>query len=953
MNVPYICVSPDPDALPEAGQDLVDEARELGFQNLIDLYPSRVYWFSPDASEHLETIAEDFLLDPIVQNYRLNDVPDSPYPNNDRSLVVRRKPGVMDPEALSALEALRNLDLPVQKLRTGWQYWINGEFAREELLDFGRSVLANEVIENMTIGKPDLESFPEPEPYSFNRVTFPMRDASPETMEQWNRENTWSLNDRELNAIQSYFQEEEKRNPTDLELETIAQTWSEHCKHKTLTGKITYGDEEIDNLLKETIMKATEEVGEDWCLTVFDDNAGIVDFTDDWGISFKVETHNHPSAIEPYGGAGTGIGGVIRDILGAGLGATPIMNTDVFCVAPPDYERSALPENVIHPRRVLKGVVSGVRDYGNRMGIPTASGSVCFDHRYLGNPLVFCGTVGRIPKNRIEKEPRPGDRIIAVGGRTGRDGIHGATFSSAELETETAETAGTAVQIGNAITEKRMMEAIIRAREENLYTCITDCGAGGFSSAVGETAEETGAEVHLENALLKYEGLRYDEIWISESQERMVLAVPESNRDRLYEICEEEGVEACDIGRYTDTERLVVKYEGETVGNLEMEFLHHGLPDHGKEAIRIEPNREPTDTPAPDDFEEALTDLLSALNVCSKHWIIRQYDHEVQGRTMLKPLVGEQMDGPGDATVIQPLPSSTKGLAVGCGISPNSGDLDPYRMAANGIDEAIRNVVATGANPDRIALLDNFAWGSPERPELLGKLVEAAKACRDVAIDYETPFVSGKDSLYNEFEGEEETLIIPPTLLISAAGQVPDFRKAMSMDFKTPGNPVYLIGETREEMGGSEYARLLDEELHPVPEVHTEQGKRIFQTIHKLSKKEVLKACHDISDGGLACTLAESAFAGGIGFRGTINSDLTDMSTTGFLFSQSPSRFLVEVAAEEEKGFQQITEDVPVTKLGTTTTKKRLLLNDGDGAPIINQPLAELKAAWQEPLDWE
>ena len=379
------------------------------------------------------------------------------------------------------------------------------------------------------------------------------------------REGTLSLSLDEMHTIQAHFGTL-GRNPTDVEIETIAQTWSEHCVHKTFKSTILYSEagkepEQIDGLFPSYIQRATEEIAKSWCVSVFSDNAGIIEFDEQFNLVFKVETHNHPSAIEPYGGAGTGIGGVIRDSLGTGLGAKPILNTDVFCFGMPDTPYSQLPKGTLHPKRVFKGVVAGVRDYGNRMGIPTANGAILFDSRYTANPLVFCGNVGLIPRNRCDKSVEPGDLVVAIGGQTGRDGIHGATFSSAELD-DTSESLGSVVQIGNPIMEKKIVDALLQARDRNLYRSITDCGAGGFSSAVGEMGEHIGAEVHLERVSLKYEGLAPWEIWLSEAQERMVIAVPPENLEELMDIMEAEVVEATVLGSFTDTHRLQVFYEG-------------------------------------------------------------------------------------------------------------------------------------------------------------------------------------------------------------------------------------------------------------------------------------------------------------------------------------------------------------------------------------------------------
>ncbi|MCA9182999.1 MAG: phosphoribosylformylglycinamidine synthase, partial [Planctomycetales bacterium] len=549
----------------------------------------------------------------------------------------------------------------------------------------------------------------------------------------------------------------------------------------------------FENMLKETIffffLKIRASLGQDdWCVKVFSDNAGIVKFDDDYHVVFKVETHNHPSAIEPYGGANTGIGGVIRDPMGTGLGAKPFCNTDVFCFARPDYDPTKLPPGVLHPRRVIKGVVSGVRDYGNRMGIPTVNGAVYFDDRYLGNPLVYCGNAGLLPIDKADKAPREGDWIVTIGGRTGRDGIHGATFSSAELTSESESISGGAVQIGNAVTEKMVLDVLLQAREENLYSAVTDCGAGGFSSAVGEMGESIGAEVWLERAPLKYEGLSYTEIWISEAQERMVFAVPPANLERMKALCAAEGVEASVIGQFVPTGLLRLLYDGQEVGCVSMEFLHAGRPPVVREANYAPPVL--TDLSIPDlsreQCETALKHIFISLNVSSKHFIIRQYDHEVQGGSAIKPLVGPQSNGPGDAAVVRPRVDSDRGVVISCGMNPCYGDLDPYHMAASAIDEAVRNAIAVGADPTRIAILDNFCWGNTERPETLGSLVRAALACHDVAIAWQTPFISGKDSLNNEFTwteegGTKQTIAIPPSLLISAMGQVDDVANCITM----------------------------------------------------------------------------------------------------------------------------------------------------------------------------
>jgi phosphoribosylformylglycinamidine synthase len=766
-----------------------------------------------------------------------------------------------------------------------------------------------------------------------------------------------------MKAVQAHFRSLD-REPTDVELETIAQTWSEHCSHKTLRGTITLTDHATgetrtyQNLLKETIFAATQTIRQqlgdnDWCVSVFADNAGVVQFDDQHHICIKVETHNHPSAIEPYGGANTGLGGVIRDVLGTGLSAKPVCNTDVFCFAPPDFPPEQLPPGVLHPRRVMHGVVAGVRDYGNRMGIPTVNGAILFDERYLANPLVFCGTVGLIPRDKAFKKVNPGDRIVVIGGRTGRDGIHGATFSSLELTHESETVSGGAVQIGNAITEKKMLDVILQARDRNLFTAITDCGAGGFSSAIGEMAAELGARVQLDKAPLKYEGLSYTEIWISESQERMVLAVPPEKWPELQALCESEDVEAADLGVFEATGRLQLFYQEHQVADLDLHFLHEGRPKVVKAAQWQPPSvvASPTGSSAALSLQDTLLAILGHYSVCSKEWVIRQYDHEVQSGSVIKPLVGQANDGPSDAAVLAPVLRSTTGVAIGCGINPRYADLDPYWAAACAIDEAVRNVVAVGADPQRIAILDNFCWGNIHDPQVLGALVRTAEACRDVAIAYGTPFISGKDSLNNTYIGQNgERRDIPHTLLVTALGRVPDVRRCVSMDLKDVGNAIYLVGSTKDELGGSHFHLVTQRRGGAVPQVDLTLAPKIFAAIHAAIAQGLVRACHDLSEGGLAVAMAEMAFAGGIG------ADLTalpgSLSDEAKLFSESPTRFVVEVKPEYTAAFEACCAGLPCVRLGTTVAEPRLRIAGSNGEWLIWVKLATLKEAWQKPLRW-
>jgi phosphoribosylformylglycinamidine synthase II len=915
----------------------------------------------------IEQLIEELLVDPLVESGRFGSL--NEHARDDCLATVLLKPGVMDPTALSVVEAARDLDIHIDTVRTFRRYF--GPPLSQEARDIlFRKVLANEAIERIVAGHLALDHLNIGSPYQFHLISVPLLDRDDAGLEKISRDGQLSLSLAEMRVIQAHFREL-GRDPTDAELETLAQTWSEHCSHKTLKGRIDFTDSDgkvrrYDNLLKQTIFGATEEIrrrlgDDDWCVSVFSDNAGIVRFNERFNVCFKVETHNHPSAIEPYGGANTGLGGVIRDPLGTGLGAKPICNTDVFCFAPPDTAPESLPPGVLHPRKVMHGVVAGVRDYGNRMGIPTVNGAVCFDERYLGNPLVYCGTVGLIPVDRCRKQPRAGDLIVALGGRTGRDGIHGATFSSLELTSESESISGGAVQIGNAIAEKKLLDVLLQARDEELYHAVTDCGAGGFSSAVGEMAEGLGARVELDKAPLKYEGLSYTEIWISEAQERMILAVPPDCWPRLQNLCAGEDVEATVLGSFEATGRLRLFYREQPVADLDMHFLHEGRPEIVRQASwRAGGGNPPTNRanqgayasspPGVENYNDILFKILALPNVCSKEWIIRQYDHEVQGGSVVKPLVGIHEDGPGDAAVVMPVLGEWAGLAIGCGLNPHHGDLDPYAMAAAAVDEAVRNVVAVGADPTRIALLDNFCWGNTERPEVLGSLVRAAEACRDVALAYRMPFISGKDSLNNEFHANGRNIIVPPTLLISALGRVADVRRCVTMDLKESGNLLFLVGATKDEMGGSHYHLTRGIGGGTVPQPDLQLAPRLFRKLHEAIQAGLVRSCHDLSEGGLAVAAAEMAFAGGIG------ADVTSLSIAGLpedvlLFSESATRFIVEVRPDAAEAFQAcFGNDIPLAQIGHTCTEPRLRIAGTNGEWLIWAPLNQLKEAWQKTM---
>jgi len=592
------------------------------------------------------------------------------------------------------------------------------------------------------------------------------------------------------------------------------------------------------------------------------------------------------------------------------------------------------------------------------MGIPTVNGAVYFDERYIGNPLVYCGNVAIIPCGKSAKEVRPGDYIVSIGGRTGLDGIHGATFSSAVLTDKSEETSGGAVQIGNAITEKIVADVVLLARDRELFSTITDCGAGGFSSAIGEMAEQTGAEVWLDQAPLKYSGLSYMEIWISEAQERMVLSVPPENWEEFDQVCCSQGVEASILGKFTDTKKLVLKYQDQQVGELDLDFMHDGRPPIIRKAIYKHLPVTPVSLPERENYNEDLLKILSSPNVCSKEWIIRQYDHEVQGGSVVKPLVGVENDGPSDAAVVQPDWNSQRGLVISNGMNPHYGDLDPYRMATSAIDEAMRNCIATGADPERIAILDNFCWGNTDRPETLGALVRSALGCQDAAMAMGTPFISGKDSLHNEFtypeNGQQKTVAIPYSLLISALGQIEKIQNAVTMDLKTSGNQIAMIGLTHNELGGSHFCLVNKLSGGEVPAVDFVSAKALFQSLHQAIQRRLIRSCHDLSEGGLAVAAAEMAFAGGLGLdlylKDLPGEFLTDPAQ---LFSESNSRFLIEVTPDQTENVEELFKDLPFAWLGAVSELPQVSIYNSQGKVLIQQSNSVLKDAWQNKIQWD
>ncbi len=943
-----------------------------------------VYTVHADLTEdELNTVRTELFTDPVIQVSALNQSLANDF---DFVIEVGFRPGVTDNVGRSSKEGIQDTlgrTLPDEDhVFTAKQFAISGVDS-DTAERIARKALANNLIEQYVVKSAadmanvngeHLLGLPIVTDRSDVTVHEIDLDIPDEALVQLSRDMMLALELVEMKAIQDYYldadvQAERKKQglpekPSDIELEILAQTWSEHCKHKIFAADIEYTDSEgktrvIDGLFKNYVKATTDVVNErvDWLVSVFHDNAGLITFDENYLFALKAETHNSPSALDPYGGSMTGIVGVNRDILGAGMGCKCIFNTDVFCVASPEFDGD-IPERLLHPKRVLRGVHMGVVDGGNESGIPNANGAIVFHERFLGKPLVFVGTGGLIPKTVAgqpshQKTAYPGDHIVMVGGRIGKDGIHGATFSSEELHEGSP---ATAVQIGDPITQKKMADFIIEARDLGLFSCITDNGAGGLSSSLGEMAEGPGgAEIHLDKCPLKYPGLAPWEIFLSEAQERMSLAVRPPQLEAFLDLAKRREVEANAIGTFTDSGRLETWYDGTLIGSLRMEFLHDSVPKMylkaKLEARELKPEIVIEDT----DLCNDLKGVLGSLNTCSKESFVRMYDHEVQGQSVLKQFQGVDEDGPGNAGVLRPVPGSDKGIAIACGIAPKYSDIDAYHMMACSIDEGVRNLVAVGAKLGTIAGLDNFCWPDPVESEKTpdgahkaAQLVRCCEALYDTCVAYNIPLISGKDSMKNDYKIGDTKISIPPTVLFTVAAVLEDVNKTVTMDVKNPGDSVYVLGETKDEMGGSEYLALRGQLGVNVPTVDTAKAIVLYTQLHLAINQGLVASCHDLSDGGLGAGLAESAFAGGFGMK-------LELAPVGLesnivtLFSESQSRFVVTVPRRHTDAFEALMAGIVCQRLGVVTPEEHFHVTCRNGL-TIDASLAELKEAWQRPL---
>jgi len=917
---------------------LTRQARHLGFPE-VAVTAANIYFLRGDTdTESLRKLVPQLIDDAPGEAARLDG--GETHLDPDRRIVeVARRAGVTDRVAAQLAESAARLGLRLEAA-TGSRFEIRGTHGlpEQELHFLIHNLLCNPVIETWASGAvtPGFASAAGGESDAVEII--PVRALGAEQLARVNTERSLALDPAEMAAVAGWF-EGAGRDPTDAELETIAQTWSDHCSHKTFGARILAGDGEITPLLRQ-LREATQDIAAPFVVSAFDGNAGIVSFADGVRLAIKAETHNHPSAIEPFGGANTGVGGVIRDILAAP--ARPVALTDVLCFGPRDLDHRELPGGVLHPAVIGEGVVEGVADYGNKMGLPTVAGAVLYDPGYTANPLVFCGCVGEVMGGYDKlTAPQPGDRIVVVGGATGRDGIRGATFSSMTMDATTGEVAGASVQIGDPIIERLVTDLLadLLDRPDPVVRALTDCGAGGLSSAVGELGEATGVSVDLAAVDRKYAGLQPWEVWLSEAQERMVLAVPPDRAENVLARARHRGLSACDIGEFSGDRRLVVRHRGQTLVDLPMEFLHKGRPVRQLRAVLPAPDRAPDTRVRQADAATTLLDLLAHPDIASKEAIIHRYDHEVLGATVVRPMAGARQSGPSDGTVIAP-PQRVSGFALGLGVNARYGLCDPERMAWAVVDEALRNITAAGADPAQAALLDNFSWGDPRRPETLGDLAATVRGCCEAARLHGAPFVSGKDSLNNEYvaaDGQRRS--IPPTLVITALAHVPQADRAVGTALRQTGSVLILTGQTAREFGGSHFNLVTGDEGGVVPAPDFSAPER-YRRIHRLMNEGLIESAHDVSEGGLAVALAEMALGGNLG----IEAELAETDECSALFSESLGRIVLEVREENvPRVLDALGENASV--IGKVSTDPTLTIATTGGKHTW--PLGELERAWR------
>ncbi len=929
------------------GHEVRAEAeRTLGLVGLDDVQTTRVYRLEGVTDDEAFTLARQLFTDPVTERFSIDEEPEH---SAQHIMEVAYKPGVMNPQVASILKAADDLGIQPEAVDASHEYAFFGRIGQADVDKVAGRLLVNRTVERIVTEKPLSLTF---EGAVGGVKVVPIREATTVQLTELSKDKLF-LDSTEMSVVQEYFRGL-KRDPTDVELEIIAARWSEHCGHKTFNAKVV-----VDGVVKEPlfdrIKNAAKEHFGNLVVSAFGDNSGVMKFYDGQAICGKVETHNSPSAIEPYGGAMTGSGGVFRDIMGTGQGAKTIISTDMFCFAPPNLDESLLPAGTLHPDYLQRRVIQGVRDYGNRMGIPTANGSVHYHPDFRAKPTVIVGAYGILPESRAQKgEPLIGDLVVIIGGRTGRDGIHGATFSSGEMTDRTANVNSSAVQIGNAIEEKRTFDALLEARDEGYIRALTDCGAAGFSSAIGEIGENIGVTVDISKVPLKYAGLAPWEIWLSESQERMVAAVSPDDIAGFMTICEKYNVEAMVLGEFDGSHALTVNYGDQNVAKLDYAFLSDGLPQrvmHAHWERADIPEVRPTQPLSELEWIERLEAVLAHGNVCSKEPIVRQYDHGVQGGNVVSPFGGVHQDGPNDALVIRPILGKPYGVVQSHGMNPILNRLDPYEGTVWAVAEAAANYVSAGGDITQAAGVGNYIWPFPDE-EAMGSLDRSVDAAVDMMHLLKLPVISGKDSLSSTYRGKDgEVIKIPPVYTMSIFGRIPDVEKTMTVDIKQPGSELYVVGQLSDGMGGSTYYDVTDGTSGQIPIVDTITLPATLRSVQRAIQTGTVLACHDVSEGGVVTAVTEMCFGGDCGAAISTPTYmppyLTSRDDVG-LFNETAGCFVVEVPEGTDPA--ELFGAVPYTFLGITTVEKTLAVKGGYGNQLFEVSTDTLKKAWQAPM---
>jgi phosphoribosylformylglycinamidine synthase len=947
--------------------------------------------------EQLESARQRIFTNPVTQISSFTPLAS----NFDWAIWVGFRPGVRDNQGSTAVEAMEDLFKirfqPGDGAYTSRLYLLQGQRLGKDKRGYrlveriARELLANDLIQQWRIYSAEEWNANEGIGIIVPKVRLAHEPSvatlsitSDEELERLSQERNLALHPNDIPVIRSYFLRPEVRagrskvglaDPTDVELEYISQARSDHCNHNTFRGKFFYRDlvtgetEVVDNLFKTCIESPTLELKDrkGWVISVLWDNAGVARFDQDTYYVITGETHNSPSNMEAYGGALTGIVGVYRDPMGTGKGSKLIAGTYGYCVGQREYAGPLKPH--LHPRRLLDGVIEGVRDGGNKSGIPTPYGQVFFDHGYMGKCLVFVTALGLMPATLSgvpceEKTTTAGDLIVMCGGRVGKDGIHGVTASS-EIYSE--HTPAGHVQIGDPYTQKKMHDFLLEARDEGLIAFITDNGGGGLSSSIGESARfSQGAAVELDKVPLKYEGLDLWEIWVSESQERMTVAVKPEHLERFMQLSHKHEVESTVLGQYTDSGKLHITYQGTTCAYVDLALLESGFPQWEFEAEWVPPEyrglREPVLGP-PKDYRRILLTMLSRPNICSKEWIVRQYDHEVQGTSVIKHLVGVDRDVPNDAVVLRPRLDSLKGLVTAQALNPTYSRIDAYHMAACTIDETVRRLLAVGGSLEHLGGVDNFCWpniqyhpeSNPDGKLKAAQLVRANWALRDYCLAFGIPLLSGKDSMYVDgnlegYFGERHKISGLETLQFTGTSVIEDVQRCVTMDAKMEGDFLYALGFTRNELAGSEYYDLWGYTGLKVPEVRLEEVLPLYQALEEGIGAELIASAHGIYRGGLGVHLALVAMAGGLG----LEVELAKVPVEGvkrddiLLYSESPGRFIVTVAEADRARFEEKFKGLPCACLGRVTKSKKLKIRGSSGKILLNVGLQQLKTAWKK-----